>query len=133
MSKYNSKHFKLYGVPENFMEVIDYDLYVPTDMQDVTGVGDLPNGKVNAVGLLYSNDDFTQYPGYNTPDNDMNQDPYDIGVQEDLDAARGRPTWTIKMLLPEGLASVYAIEAASVLEMKTQYYNSDSDDEELQN
>lgn len=44
------------------MNVIDDSLYIPTDMQSVNGVGDLSDGKVNAVGLLYSDEDIAEYP-----------------------------------------------------------------------
>ena len=32
---------KIYGVPENFMSVVDSAYYIPTDMQEVEGAGDL--------------------------------------------------------------------------------------------
>jgi len=62
LSGFTTRTTKLYGVPENLMSVIDDSLYIPTDMQSVSGVGDLSDGKVNAVGLLYSDEDLSEYP-----------------------------------------------------------------------
>jgi len=43
----------------------------------VDGVPKLPDGKVDVVGLLYSDDNLYQYPTYPSDD----QDAYGIGVQ----------------------------------------------------
>ena len=51
----------MYGVPANFMNVINDEFYMPKDMQDVSDVPDLSDGKPDAVGLLYSDEDETQY------------------------------------------------------------------------
>lgn len=94
------------------MNVIYDDLYIPTSMQDVSGVEDLSDGKVDAVGLLYSDSDFVQYPTY--PDH--NQDGSGIAVQGTLnfyEKNKNKPTWTVKMLLPYGVANYYAIEGGS--------------------
>ena len=64
-----------FGVPSNLLNVTYAEFYVPDDMQDVTGVPNLPDGKIDAVGLLFSDNNLDQYPTY--PDND--QDAYKIG------------------------------------------------------
>lgn len=74
----NSIETKFYGIPENFLDVVDAEFYIPSDMEDLSSVSDLSDGKVNAVGLLFSNDDLSQYPTYPEPD----QDFYNIGVQK---------------------------------------------------
>ena len=55
---------------------MDAAYFIPDDMQDVSGVADLPDGKVDAVALLFSDSDLYYYPTY--PSND--QDAYDIGM-----------------------------------------------------
>ena len=77
----------------------------------MSGVDDLSDGKVDAVALLYSENDVTQYPTY--PEN--NQDGNDIAVQYDLDYYKKNtaPTWTVKMLLAYGVAGYYSIEGGS--------------------
>ena len=54
LSDYHSVDAKMYGVPANFMNVINDEFYMPKDMQDVSDVPDLSDGKPDAVGLLYS-------------------------------------------------------------------------------
>ena len=46
------------------MKVINDEFYMPKDMQDVSGVDNLSDGKPDAVGLLYSDEDETQYSCY---------------------------------------------------------------------
>lgn len=46
------------------MTVIDSKLYIPSDVQTESGVGNLSGGKVDPVGLLYSDEGFDQYPTY---------------------------------------------------------------------
>ena len=76
LSDYHSTDIATYGVPENFMKVINDEFYIPTDMQDVSGVSDLPDGKTDAVALLYSDNDFTPYPCAETE----NQDCFGVAV-----------------------------------------------------
>lgn len=64
VSQYYKIVSKMFGVPRNFLQVVNPDYYIPTDMQDVSGVGDLSDGKVDAVGLLYSDQDVEQYPTF---------------------------------------------------------------------
>ena len=64
LSDYHDVDAKMYGVPSNFMNVINDEFYMPTDMQKVSDVADLSDGKVDAVGLLYSGEDETQYSCY---------------------------------------------------------------------
>ena len=45
---------KFYAIPSNFLNVVDDYFYLPEDMQSVSGVGDLSDGKVDAVSLLFS-------------------------------------------------------------------------------
>lgn len=82
LSDYHSTEFKIFGVPQNFMQVINEEFYIPTDMQTVGNVPNLSDGKVDAVGLLYSDEDFEQYPCYDTD----NQDCFGVAVQSDLEA-----------------------------------------------
>ena len=87
-----------YGIPSNLLNVTYNEFYIPDDMQDVNGVDDLPDGKINAVGLLFSDDDIDQYPTYPSD----NQDAYDIGRQYKTTYNVG-PTQNIKVLLSSGL------------------------------
>jgi len=97
------------------MSVIDSNLYIPSDMQKESGVSDLDGGKVDPVGLLYSDKGFDQYPTYPDP----GQDAYDIAVQPNLDAFSDLPSRTIKMLLPEGAANFFAMKAGDIMKYKT--------------
>lgn len=102
------------------MDVIDEEFYIPKDMQDVSGVDKLSDGKTNAVGLLYSDNDLEQYPC------DNNQNCFGIGVQDEIDYFDGKPTWTATMILPSGVADFYAIEAGSLMKLTSMVYDDDS-------
>ena len=65
-------------MPSNLLNVTYAEFYIPDDMQDVSGVSDLPNGKVDAVGLLFSENNLDQYPTYPGED----QDAYEVGKQK---------------------------------------------------
>ena len=84
-------------------------------MQSVNDVADLPDGKVDAVGLLYSDDNFEQYKCYP----DYNQNCEDVGVTIDQDLAYDLPTWTAKMILPSGIMDYYAVAAGSLMRLRS--------------
>ena len=54
------------GIPRNMLDVLNDEFYIPKDMQSISGVGDLSDGKSDAVGLLFSDEDLYQYPTYLT-------------------------------------------------------------------
>ena len=54
----------IFGVPDNFLDVVSAEFYIPTDIQQVDGAVTLPDGRIDAVGLLYSDADLYQYPTY---------------------------------------------------------------------
>ena len=76
LSDYTSLSTKIFGVPENYMNVIYNEYYVPYKMQDVSGVDDLPSGDIDPVGLLFSEEDMSDYPCYP----ELTQDCYGISV-----------------------------------------------------
>ena len=78
-------------------------------MQSVSGVGDLSDGKSDAVGLLFSDEGYTQYPTYPS----MDQDAYDIGMQPDEDYNEG-PTQTVPILISSGLSGPTALTAGGI-------------------
>ena len=79
-------------------------------MQEVNGVGNLPDSKkVDAIGLLFSNDDLAEYPTYPSWD----QDAYEIITSTDLDKSSGS-TRNIPVLLSAGLSGPLAIKAGDM-------------------
>jgi len=87
----------------------------------VSGVKSLSDGKVNAVGLLFSDSDVSEYPSY--PELDYTyQDYYNVTVQQNFTEYEGLPTMTLTILLPSGLEDPYAIEAGSIMKMQTPRY-----------
>ena len=64
LSGYQVQSAGIYGVPSNFMQVIDSSFYVPGDVQHVDGVATLESGKVDPVALLYNEEGYDQYVGY---------------------------------------------------------------------
>ena len=88
----------------------------------MSGVKSLSDGKVNAVGLLYSNADVSEYPSY--PELDQTyQDYYNVSVQQNFTEYVGLPTQTINILLPSGLEDPYAIEAGDIMKIRSQIYS----------
>ena len=78
-------------------------------MQSVSGVGKLSDGKVDAVGLLFSDEGYTQYPTYP----DWDQDAYDIGMQPNANYNNG-PTQTVPILISSGLSGWTALQAGDI-------------------
>ena len=87
----------------------------------MSGVKKLSDGKVNAVGLLYTDADVSEYPSY--PELDQTyQDYYNVSVQQNFTEYVGLPTQTINILLPSGLEDPYAIEAGDIMKIRTPIY-----------
>lgn len=106
-----------YGVPANLLDVTFSEFYIPKDLQDVSGVSTLDDGKVNAVGLLYSDKDIVQYPTYPSDD----QDAYNIGRQYSRTYGTG-PTENVKLLLSSGLQQPMGIEAGNIVNWQAFYH-----------
>ena len=104
------------AVPSNLLNVTDNSFYIPTEMEKVSGVAKLPDGKIDAVGLLYSDEDLYTYPTY--PGD--NQDAYNIGVQYSTNyAKKGTSTRDMRMLLPYGLSGLMGLSAGDLVRWKT--------------
>jgi hypothetical protein len=104
------------AVPRNFFNVTGTDFYIPTEMQKVSSVPKLPDGKIDGVGLLYSNESMYTYPTY--PGDD--QDAYNIGVQDDVNySKKGTSTLDFGMLLPYGLSGPMGISAGDLIRWTT--------------
>ena len=73
------------------MNVIDDSLYIPTDIESVSESENLDDGKVNAVELLYNENDIEYYPTYEDVDFSY-QDYYNISVQQNFTMFVNRPT-----------------------------------------
>lgn len=75
------------------------------------GVDDLSDGKVNAIGLLFSDNDLYEYPTY--PSGDI--DYYGIGVQNNTYYNKGQSTTNIKLIVSEGIKDHMGISAGDLL------------------
>ena len=70
----------------------DAYFYIPDDMQNVSGVENLPDGKIDAIGLLFSDNDISQYPSTTI-------DEYKIGVQFNDTYNGSKSTENMKIIL----------------------------------
>lgn len=78
LSDYAKNTISLFGVPENFMNVIDNDYYIEKDLQGVNGIAKLGDGSTDPIALLYSEDGYEPYPG----EANNNQDYYQVAVND---------------------------------------------------
>lgn len=72
---YNQVNTKLYGLPRNYLQVVNLNYYMPTEVQSGLGLQTLSNGDYDVVEALYS-DKGLEY------DSDS-RDPYNITVGYD--------------------------------------------------
>jgi hypothetical protein len=52
-----SANIDLYGVSENYLNVTDIDFYYPMSFQDIPDEGELSDGQVDAVSLIYNREE----------------------------------------------------------------------------
>ena len=93
-------------MPKNLLNVLDSKYLVIDDVQSISESETLSDGKVDVVGLLFSDEDVYQYPTYPSDD----QDAYEIGMSYEDDQNTGS-TKNIPVLLSAGLSGVLGIEA----------------------
>lgn len=54
---------RVYGVPENYFDVVNEDYYVPKSLQSgLTDIPELSNGELNPIAMLYSDQELNPYP-----------------------------------------------------------------------
>ena len=94
-------------MPSNFLDVTDAYFYIPDDMQNVSGVENLPDGKIDAIGLLFSDNDISQYPSTTI-------DEYKIGVQFSDTYNGSKSTENMKIILSSGLAARMGLKAGDI-------------------
>ena len=52
---YNAAEMELYGLPENYLSVVNLDYYMPVEIEADLDLPTLPNGDKDSVYALYSN------------------------------------------------------------------------------
>lgn len=113
MSGYSKLDIALFGVPENFMRVIDNGYYIGKDVQSVDGIGKLSDGSVDPVALLYSEKGYEPYPG----EDENNTDYYQVAVNDAAGRNKtefeNKPAWTLPILLPSGSENFFSIDAGT--------------------
>ena len=105
----------IYGLPVNYLNVTDVDFYVPTDIQSGLTHNMTSNGKIDAVGLLFSDEDTKPYPTANPdcPRCGENIDYYNISV-----TVYPELFWftnTVKMILPSGARHALNAKAGDII------------------
>ena len=63
-SQFNTKlKARVYAVPPNYFDVVQSEYYVPKKVQEgLTGIKELPNGDLDPVEMLYSDQSLPSYP-----------------------------------------------------------------------
>ena len=114
-SRYSSVPVQIYGLPVNYLNVTDVDFYVPTDIQGGLVHNMTSNGKIDAVGLLFSDEDTKPYPttDLNCPTCGENIDYYNISVSP-LPFYYWFPN-TVKMILPSGARHALNAKAGDII------------------
>ena len=120
LSDYAVKTISVYGVPENFMSVIDNKYYIEEDVQDVgDSLGRLGDGQIDPVALLYSDEGYDPYPCKDSNDTDC----FKIAVNDAAWSLKnefvGKPAWTLKMLLPAGAKDLFAVEPGDIMKFSS--------------
>ena len=118
MSLFHTYDAEISAVPENFLEVADLEFYVPTDIQAGVTSNKTASGKLDAIGLLYSDEHVDEYPSYPSD----NTDYYNVSVTNNPNHNEG-PTWTLKMILPSGVR--HAMNALNAGDIVRTTYGSD--------
>ena len=108
----------MFGLPSNYLNVTDVDFYVPTDIQSGLTHNMTSNGKIDAVGLLFSDEDIKAYPTYDPDCPTCGQiiDYYNISV-----TPYAEPQYffsnTIKMILPSGARHAVNAKAGDIIRL----------------
>ena len=106
---------KVHAVPENFLNVTDVEFYVPTSIEGGFSETNttIDGNKIDAIGLLYSEENEDYYPSY--PGDD--QDYYNVTVYSDSgDPYKPTgPTWSLNTIMPSGMRGALNCKRAGEL------------------
>ena len=117
-ARYSEVPIEVYGLPSNYLNVTDVEYYVPTDIQSGLTHNMTSNGLIDAVGLLYSDEDIKLYPTFNPecPDCWASIDYYNISVTP-YPPPLNYFSNTIKMILPSGARHALNAEAGDIIRL----------------
>lgn len=72
---YNQAKTDIYAVQENYLNVIDLEYYMPSEIESGLTLPYLPNGETDSIAALFSEQNLSPYNG--------NKDIHNISVQLD--------------------------------------------------
>ena len=102
------KKTDIYGVPENYLSVVNTEFYEPTyvEMDAVTSY--LPDGKPDVISALYNNISITPWPA-----NVTNKDIYNVTTPhgEPSEYISNQFTEEIKLLMSENMHEMASLDA----------------------
>jgi hypothetical protein len=61
-SGFQLKDVEMYGIPPNYLNVVDTEFYIPTHLEKDACTSTLPDGKLNATSALYNDIGIQKYP-----------------------------------------------------------------------
>ena len=99
----------IYGIPENYLDVIYSDFYKPMEFQEGVHARELEDGKKDAISMLY-NDDKISHPTDTDPNN----------IKVTAKGARkynGGSLEEIKIVIPSGVRNLLQAGAGSVIRL----------------
>lgn len=106
MSGFQLRKTHLYGIPANYLNVVDTDFYVPTHLETDAITSTLPDGKPNATSALYNDIGITPWPA-----GDLNKDPYEITTPIGKISTGNIGTEEIKVLMSENMRAMASVNA----------------------
>mmetsp|Transcript_3667 Transcript_3667/g.2739 ORF Transcript_3667/g.2739 Transcript_3667/m.2739 type:complete len:178 (+) Transcript_3667:647-1180(+) len=105
---FNQVPASIYSVQENYLQVVDLDYYMPTEVQDDIYVPELETGQPDMIYTLYTTDGLTEFDGNKDIDNVITS----LSQFQEAQSERFFSTYTpnIKVVIPEGLRDVLSID-----------------------
>lgn len=98
----------VWGVPENYLRVVNTEFYIPTYLETDAITATLADGKPDAVSALYNNISITPWPA-----NVTNKDIYNVTTPhgDPKDKISNEFTEQIKLLMSENMHEMASLNA----------------------
>lgn len=120
MAGFQKKETNLYGIPSNYLNVVNTDFYIPTHLETDAITSYLPDGKPNATSALYNDIGIEPWPA----GEEYRKDIYNITTPFDsFDSGDIGSTDEIKVLMSENVKPMMSINAGDTARLTNGYYS----------